>query len=195
MKIAYILFHEITLLDFFGFYDPIKNIRSLGFREDLAWDTCAMSPSIKDSFGLEIMVDKVKPHLTGYDMIFVPGGYGTRPLQHDAEFIGWLKTAQDVPYKVSVCTGSLLLGAAGFLHGKAATINFKEYDALRPYCQEVLTSRIVDDGNTITAGAVTSSLDLGLYVCEKLVGKEKTELIRQGMDYHAGEYELVQRNI
>ncbi|MEO0528249.1 MAG: DJ-1/PfpI family protein [Bacteroidota bacterium] len=191
MKIAYILFDEITLLDFIGFYDPIKNIKTKGFMENLNWDLCATKKSIKDSFGLEIIVDKIKPDLSDYDMIVVPGGYGTRELQYNAEFIDWIKSAENVDYKISICTGSLLIGAAGFLKNKTATTNFNEYKSLEKYCERVVQSRIVDDNNTITAGAVASSLDLGLYVSEKLVGKEKTEEIQLGMDYHPEKFEII----
>ncbi|MEL6303954.1 MAG: DJ-1/PfpI family protein [Bacteroidota bacterium] len=190
MRIAYILFDGITLLDFFGFYDPIKNLKTLGYMEKLDWDLCARRKTVQDSFGLEITVDKVLPDLSTYDMIFIPGGYGTRTLQFDKDFVKWIQTAKTVPYKVSVCTGSLILGAAGFLKNKSATINFKEYEALRKYCPTVLENRIVDDARTITAGAVTSAIDLGLYVCQKLVGVEKTENIRKGMDYHPKAFDI-----
>ncbi|MEW7292862.1 DJ-1/PfpI family protein [Aquimarina sp. 2304DJ70-9] len=191
MKIAYILFDEITLLDFIGFYDPIKNIKTKGFMENLNWDLCATKKSIKDSFGLEIIVDKIKPDLSDYDMIVVPGGYGTRELQHNTEFIEWLRTGKNVDYIVSICTGSLLIGSAGFLKNKTATTNFNEYKSLEKYCEKVVQTRIVDDNNTITAGAVASSLDLGLYLSEKLIGKEKTEEIRIGMDYHPKKNEII----
>jgi len=194
MKIAYILFDGITLLDFFGFYDPIKNIKTLGYLENLEWDLCANQKIIKDSYGLEITVDKVYPELSKYDMIFIPGGYGTRQLQFDKTFIEWIRTGKDIKYKVSVCTGSLILGAAGFLKNKSATINFKEYNALKNYCPNVLENRIVDDTDTITGGAVTSSIDLGLYVCEKLIGKEKAEKIKKGMDYHPSNFEIIKIN-
>ncbi|CAM4401561.1 DJ-1/PfpI family protein [Zobellia roscoffensis] len=191
MKIAYILFDEITLLDFIGFYDPIKNIKTKGFMENLNWDLCATKKSIKDSFGMEIIVDKIKPHLSDYDMIVVPGGYGTRKLQYNTEFIEWLRTGENAHYIISICTGSLLIGAAGFLKNKIATTNFNEYKSLEKYCGKVAQVRIVDDNNTITAGAVASSLDLGLYVTEKLIGKEKTEEIRIGMDYHPEKFEIM----
>ena len=186
MKIAYLLFDGITTLDFIGIYDPVSRIKSQKMLPDISWDLCALKPEIKDGFGLGIKIDKVEPNLADYDMIIVPGGFGTRPLQTDEVFINWLKTAQNVPYKVSVCTGSLLLGAAGFLKQKMATTNYKEYGALKKYCKEVCSERIVQDGKMITAGAVASSLDLGLYICEMLVGPEKTEEIRKSMDYHPG---------
>ena len=191
MKICYILFDGITLLDFIGIYDPISRMKSQKHLPDLKWDLASNKKAIKDSFGLEIKVDKIIPDLSTYDMIIVPGGFGTRPLQNDAEFINWLKTAQPTTYKTSICTGSLLLGAAGFLKDVKATTNFKEYKSLGKYCDQVLAKRIVDDGNVITAGAVASSLDLGLYLCEKLVGPEKTELIRKSMDYYPGDFEVI----
>ncbi len=189
-KIAYVLFDGITLLDFVGIYDPLSRIQSKKYIEDFTWDLCGMSDSIQDGFGLKVAIDKVKPNLSEYDMVIIPGGFGTRKLQFDDEFITWVKTAKNVNYKVSVCTGSLLLGAAGFLRNKTATTNFNEYKTLENFCDDVVTYRIVDDGNVITAGAVASSLDLGLYLCEKLVGSEKTEEIRKSMDYHPSQFEV-----
>jgi cyclohexyl-isocyanide hydratase len=108
---------------------------------------------------------------------------GTRKLQFDNQFIDWIKTASAAPYKISVCTGSLLLGAAGYLKEKNATTNYQEYEALRPYCKEVLADRIVDDSNVITAGAVSASLDLGLYLCRKWAGPVAETQTRKRMDY------------
>ncbi len=111
------------------------------------------------------MPSKVRQSLDSYDIIFVPGGLGTRTLQSDKDFINWLRTSYNVPLKVSVCTGSLLLGAAGFLRERKATTNFKESETLKQYCPTVLKTRIVDDQDVVTGGAVASSLDLGLYIC------------------------------
>lgn len=183
MKVAYILFDGITLLDFIGIYDPLCRLQSQHHLPNFSWNLCAMTPTIKDSFGLEMTVDLVSPNLSAYDMIIVPGGFGTRSLQTDTAFLQWLATAEAVPQKVSICTGALLLGAAGFLKGHRATTHFNEYDALAPYCREVVRERIVDDGAAITAGAVASSLDLGLYLCRQLVSEQATEAIRRSMDY------------
>jgi cyclohexyl-isocyanide hydratase len=94
-----------------------------------------------------------------------------------------LRTADACKYKVSVCTGALLLGAAGFLTGKTATTHRTAFNDLKPYCASVVDQRIVDEGDVITARGVTSSIDLGLYLCEKLAGHEVKERIRQQMDY------------
>jgi transcriptional regulator GlxA family with amidase domain len=169
---------------------------SVGSNPKASWktcpgDLCATAESIQDSFGLKVAIDKIKPDLSNYHMVIIPGGFGTRPLQFDKEFMEWLKTAKEVEYKVSVCTGSLLLGSAGFLNGKIATTNFNEYETLNKYCKKVSKNRIVDDQNVITAGAVASSLDLGLYICEKLIDKDNTEVIRKSMDYAPGKFEIV----
>ena len=137
-----------------------------------------------DNFGLKIIPDIVNQPLNNYDAIIVPGGHGTRTLIKDAAFIDWIRTAKDVQYKMSVCTGSLILGAAGFLRSKRATTNFLEYETLKQYCKEVVKERIVVDDKVITAGAVSSSLDLGLYICEKWAGALARYEIQRRMDYH-----------
>ena len=183
MKIAYIVFNEITLLDFIGIYDPISRLRNMNYIPNLVWDICSFTEIVKDSFGLEIKPNKIKNDLSEYDAIIIPGGFGTRDLQLNEEFINWIKTSEKTKYKISICTGSLILGASGFLNGKKATTNFQEYENLKKYCAEVVKDRIVEDGNIITSGAVSASLDLGLYLCEKWCGKEAENEIRKKMDY------------
>ena len=183
MKIAFIIFTGMTLLDFNGVYDPLTRLKSMGYIEDLSWDVCAYTDSVQDSFGLTLLPDKVQNDLSEYDVIIIPGGMGTRTLMHDPEFIQWIQTGSEVPLKVSVCTGSLILGTAGFLEGIPATSNPAAYDLLAPYCKEVIEERIVDQGTIITAGAVAASLDLGLYLVEKWEGVEAVEAIKGKMSY------------
>lgn len=183
MKIAYIIFNKITWLDLIGMYDPVSRLQSMGYLPDLTWDICSFTDSAADNFGLRILPDKIQNSLSEYDVIVVPGGHGTRHLQYDHDFIDWIRTAENAKYKISICTGSLILGAAGFLTNKKATTNYNEYKNLIPYCQEVSEDRIVEDGDCITAGAVSASLDLGLYLCRKWAGPEAEHEIRKKMDY------------
>jgi len=183
MKIAYVFFNDITWLDFVGIYDPVSRLKKLDYLPGLSWDFCAYTLSVADHYGLSFKPQFIDTTLAGYDVLIVPGGYGTRTLAQDKGFIQWLKTAEKVPLKTSICTGSLLLGAAGFLKDKKATTHFSEYEVLGQFCREVSHDRIVDDGDVITAGAVTSSIDLGLYLCEKWAGKAAAEDIRKRMDY------------
>ncbi|KQU24314.1 thiamine biosynthesis protein ThiJ [Bacillus sp. Leaf75] len=183
MKVGFILFNQLTALDFIGFYDGITRLKTLGFKKDLTWDLCALSNEISDDRGITFKINKVSPDLSEYDLIFVPGGMGTRALQYDNEFINWLKTAKDVPYKVSVCTGSLLLGAAGFLRNIKATTHPNGFDLLKQYTDKVEKERIVKDSTIITGGGVATSVDLGLYICELIDGPETATKIQKQMDY------------
>ena len=183
MQIAFIIFKNITALDFIGIYDPLTRLKRYGYGPDLTWDICSLPPEVRDDRNLQLIPTQVGAPLGGYDLLVVPGGDGTRALQHDPDFIAWLTTAAPCRLKVSVCTGSLLLGAAGFLRGRTATTHPNAFDELRPYCEKVVDSRIVDTGDVITARGVTSSIDCGLYLVERLAGVEARQVISQKMDY------------
>lgn len=183
MKIAFVLFDGLTFLDFAGFYDVINRLNFFEQTKGTTWETCAMTDQVTDESGLTLKVDRVKPDLSEYDLVFIPGGMGTRKLRYDEAFVGWLKQAESVPLKVSVCTGSLLLGAAGFLSGRKATTHPGAYDLLEPYVTEVIQKRIVKDGNVITAGGVATSIDLGIYVVGLLAGQEAAANVKLQIDY------------
>jgi cyclohexyl-isocyanide hydratase len=183
MRVAFIIYDEMTALDFIGVYDPVTRLRTMNFQTDLAWDVCALTDEVHDNTGLRFTPTHVGGPLHDYDMVVVPGGFGSRKLIRDATFIDWLRTARSCRIKASVCTGALLLGAAGFLEGKKATTHPGVLNELGPFCAAVSTERIVEDGDTITAGGVTASIDLGLYLCRKLAGADVAEKIRQQMDY------------
>ena len=188
MKVAFIIYDGMTSLDFIGVYDPVTRLKIMGFIPDLQWDVCALSKEVKDKTDLQFTPTKVGGPLRDYDMVIVPGGFGSRKLLNDAKFINWIKTAEHCKLKVSVCTGALLLGAAGFLKGKTATTHPNAFRDLQKYCLSVVNQRVVDEGEVITARGVTSSIDLGLYLCEKLAGREAKEKIRKQMDYpYAGD--------
>ncbi len=183
MNIAFVIFNGMTALDFIGVYDPVTRLKTMGFLPDIQWDICAYTPEVQDTSGLQFIPTKVNTSLQNYDMVIMPGGFGTNKLIDNINFIAWIETATDCKYKVSVCTGSLLLAAAGFLKGKKATSHPTAFEKLRLYGIEVIDQRIVDEGDIITARGVTSSIDLGLYLCEKLAGNEVMERIRCQMDY------------
>jgi len=101
----------------------------------------------------------------------------------DTSFIEWLQTCESSQLKVSVCTGALLLGAAGFLKDKRATTHPSAFRELKPLCGRVLRERIVDEGDVVTAAGVTAGIDLGLYLVEKLAGRAARVQIARQMDY------------
>ena len=183
MKSAFIIFNGMTSLDFIGFYDPVTRLKSMKIIEDFEWRICATTRHVVDDRGLRIETEAVDEPLGSYDMVFVPGGFGTRKLQNDRSFIGWLKGAESVPLKVSVCTGALLLGAAGFLQGRRATTHPTAYEQLEPYCREVVRERVVDEGDIITARGVSSAIDMGLHLVQRLAGMDARDRIATQMDY------------
>ena len=183
MKAAFIVFDGMTALDFIGFYDPITRLKSMKIIEDFAWNVCAQSAEVTDDRGLKFKADTVGGTLEGYDLIVVPGGFGTRKLQHDDTFMRWIKTAANVPLKISVCTGALILGAAGFLKGRRATTHPSAYQELEPYCATVVKDRVVDENGVITARGVSSALDMGLHVVERMAGADARARVAAQMDY------------
>lgn len=183
MRVAFVLFDRVTFLDFIGFYDVITRIKTLEIDENLSWECCGLKEEIKDDKGLIMKPSRVGESLDGYDMVFIPGGVGTRVLQYDDIFLSWIKSSKYARYKVSTCTGSLLLGAAGFLKQRYATTHLNAYKDLEPYCKQVLAQRVVDENSIITSAGVSSSIDLGLHVSQKIYGKSAREKIATSMDY------------
>ncbi|WP_107924210.1 DJ-1/PfpI family protein [Lysinibacillus parviboronicapiens] len=182
MKVAFVIFEDLTALDFIGVYDAVTRLKTMNFIPELEWEICSFTERVMDGTGLILTPTKVNEPLDTYDMVIVPGGFGTRRLVDDSAFIEWLKTSKSCRLKASVCTGSLLYGSAGLLHGKSATTYPSAFENLKNYCT-VDDDRIVDEGDIITARGVSSSIDLGLYLCEKLAGNDAKEKIRMQMDY------------
>ena len=183
MKVAFIIYDGMTALDFIGVYDALTRLKTMKFMRDFEWEICAHTREVIDGSGLRFTPTATQGTLQDFDITIVPGGFSARKLINDSEFIAWLKTSESCKLKASVCTGSLLLGAAGFLKGKKATTHPSALEELRPFCGTVVDERVIDEGDIITARGVTSSIDLGLYLCEKLAGREARERISRQMDY------------
>ena len=187
MKIAFVIYDNMTALDLLGVYDPVTRLKAMGFVKDLEWDICALTDEVTDvTEGLHVTPTRVKPDLGEYDMVVVPGGRGTRGVTDSPQYMEWIGTAARCQTKVSVCSGALIMGAAGFLRGKRATTHWAALDALEQFCTVVRDQRVVDDGDVLTAGGVTSSIDMGLYLCGKLAGREAMEAIKRQMEYPYG---------
>jgi len=183
VKTAFVIFDRMTVMDFIGIYDPLTRLKTMKIVPEFEWNVCAVTPEVTDERGLRIMPDTVGKPLGGYDLLVVPGGMGTRTLQKDKTFIDWIRSAEPVKLKASVCTGALLLGAAGFLKGRRATTHPGAYEELKPYCAQVIEERFVDEGDIVTARGVTSGIDLGLHLVERFAGAEARARIAKQMDY------------
>ena len=185
-RVALLAFPRLTFLDLVGVYDALRRIAPMGIDPDVTHRIIGTEAEIVDDTGLIVRADSVYEDLARFDLLYVPGGFGTRALMGDRRFIEYLKTWGTERPLASVCTGALLLGAAGYLEGKRATTHHRAYDLLRPYCREVVTDRrIVDEDGVVTAGGVSSSLDLGLYLVEKFWGAAARQKIAAQMEYRA----------
>lgn len=183
-RIAFLAFPGITLLDLVGAYDALRRVALMGIDRGVSHRIVGTKAVVEDETGFVIHPDEVYEDLRSFDLLVVPGGFGTRRLVHDERFIDYLKSYGRSRPVASVCTGALLLGRAGYLKGRRATTHRGAFDELAPFCREVVRDRrIVDEGMVVTAGGVSSSLDLGLYLVESYWGAEARERIAGVMEY------------
>ncbi len=183
-RIAFLVFPRLTFLDLVGAYDALRRVASMSVDPGVTHRIIGTEPEIVDETGLVVRPDSVYEDLASFDLLYVPGGIGTRPLMDDRRLIDYLKTWGSGRPLASVCTGALLLGRAGYLRDLRATTHHRAFELLRPLCREVVTdARVVDEGRVVTAGGVASSLDLGLYLVEKFWGAAAREKIAAQMEY------------
>ena len=122
-----------------------------------------------DSGALGLCADHAIADVDAVDMVLVPGGQGNRALLDDEEVLGWLRRLDaGTKWTTSVCTGSMVLGAAGLLKGKRATCHWAFLEELREYGAEPIQGRYVEDGKLLTAAGVSAGIDMALH----LVGQE-----------------------
>jgi len=183
MKIAFVVYDGMTLLDFAGAFDPVTRLNSMGLIPDLSCTICARTETIRSSEGAVMGQCSTPESLGDYEYVIVPGGDAVRDLMKDPAFLHWIATVPETTTIVGICGGSLLLGAAGLLRTKKATTHPALMPVLAHFAREVSADRIVDEGRIITAGGVTAAIDLGLYLCEKIAGPDVREKIAAQMDY------------
>jgi len=183
VKIAFVLYDGVTLLDFAGAYDPLTRLKTMGFMPDLEYRVCALKERIRSSEGIELVADTVSPDLSTFDYVVIPGGNGVMDLLRDKSFLSWLAIPPGRTSVTAVCGGALLIGAAGVLRTRRATTHPAMQEILKRFAREVSSDRIVEDNHVITAGGVTAAIDMGLYLCEKIAGDEVREKIQKQMDY------------
>lgn len=134
--------------------------------------------------GLRVLVDHSWDSLPALDVVLVPGGAGTRPLVQDEAVLEHVRAA--APLTTSVCTGALVLAAAGLLSGRPATTYWSCFDellALDPTVQPRPDDRWVDDGDVITAAGVSAGIDMALHLVRRVVGQQRAREVRKGIQY------------
>lgn len=177
--IGLLLFPKVTQLDLTGPYEVFA--RAPGAKVHLIWKT--LDPVASDR-GLAILPTTTFATCPHLDLICVPGGPGQVDLMDDDETLAFLrKVAGEVQLVTSVCTGSLVLGAAGLLQGYRATSHWSSLDQLPLLGAEPVQQRVVRDRNRITGAGVTSGIDFALNVVADLYGREVAEAIQFQMEY------------
>jgi cyclohexyl-isocyanide hydratase len=142
------------------------------------------SGSIRSEGGLRIVPDCSLADAPSLDLLFVPGGSGISGVIRDDESLEFLRQrAQTARYVTSVCTGALVLGAAGLLRGYRATTHWLSLDLLPLVGAIPCSERVVIDRNRITAGGVTAGIDFGLTIAAELFGQPVAERIQLMMEY------------
>jgi cyclohexyl-isocyanide hydratase len=186
MRIAFLLYDQLTQLDMTG---PAQVLtRMPGAQVEYVAKT--MDPVMSDC-RLALMPTITIAESGQFDLICVPGGFGCSAAMNDDEILGWLRAqAPGCAWITSVCTGSLILAAAGLLNGRKAGCHWAWGDYLALFGAEFVAERTVFDGNFITAGGVTSGIDFAFRVLEHLHGADVAATIRLALEYdpesHAG---------
>jgi cyclohexyl-isocyanide hydratase len=174
-----ILFPDMTQLDLTGPFEVFARVP--GAATHLLWKT---REPVKTDRGLSILPTKTFEDCPPLDLVCVPGGPGQVALMDDAVVLEFLrKTAESCRYITSVCTGSLVLGAAGLLRGYRATTHWASHDQLAMLGAEPVDARVVFDRNRITGAGVTSGIDFALTVVAHLAGDDVAKRIQLQMEY------------
>ena len=178
LEIGMLLYPGLTLLDLIG---P-QTVFSWFANIHLVWKTTDL---IQTDTGIGIRPSATfKTCPRDLDIVFVPGGFGQQAIMNDREVLEFLADrAPRAKYVTSVCSGSLLLGAAGLLKGYKATSHWAARDGLSAFGAEPVDARVVVDRNRITGGGVTAGIDFGLVVLAKLRGDDAAKLTQLAMEY------------
>jgi transcriptional regulator GlxA family with amidase domain len=180
MQIAILIFDKLTALDAIGPYEVLRSVPG--------WEVKFVAPEKgpirTDSGALGLSADYSLDEVGEADVVLIPGGEGNRPLLQDERVLEWVRRVDaGSKWTTSVCTGSLVLGAAGLLEGKRATSNWLFLDRLAEYGADPVGGRYVEDGKLLTAAGVTAGIDMALHLVGREAGPEVAQAIQLGLEY------------
>lgn len=176
LRVGMVVFPNLTMLDLIGPHDVLNTPRC---KIDLLWHR--IEP-VQGSFA--IVPTATFAEYAPPDILFVPGGPGQLPAMDDESLIAFVARAgKAAKYITSVCTGSLILGAAGLLKGKRATTHWASLDQLRLLGAIPVSERVVEDGNVITGAGVSSGIDFGLVLTARIWGEAAAKTIQLAIEY------------
>jgi transcriptional regulator GlxA family with amidase domain len=180
VQIAILIFDRLTALDAIGPYEVLSRLPGA----ELRFVAKEAGPKRTDTGALGVYADLALGELTAPEVVLVPGGQGSRPLLRDREVLDWLRAVhQTSRWTTSVCTGALVLGAAGILDGKRATTHWAYLERLRELGADPVAERVVEDGKLVTAAGVSAGIDMALTLASRIAGEEVAQAIQLGIEY------------
>ncbi|HUH69975.1 MAG TPA: DJ-1/PfpI family protein [Mycobacterium sp.] len=179
LTIGSVVFDDMDQIDFTG---PFEVLAAL---PNTTYTVYGLSDRpVRDYHGLQLQPDAVLEEAPQLDVLHVPGGPGQEALMDDHRLLDWLRRqASGAQCVLSVCTGALLLGAAGLLQGRQATTHWASVDLLPLFGATVVAERIVSDGTFVFAGGVTAGIDAALLVAAKLRGSDEAQAVQLAIQY------------
>lgn len=181
LQIGMLLFPELTQLDLTGPYEVFSK-----FPQAEVHLIAASPEAVQCGGGMRILPSTSPENAPALDILFVPGGAGIQTVLEDPELLAWIgETGRKAQFVTAVCTGSLILAAAGLLDGFSATTHWLSLEILDLFPEvEVKDKRVVIDRNRITGGGVTAGIDFALHLASILYGEEKAKEIQLLIEYN-----------
>lgn len=181
MQIAIVLYPGFTALDFIGPYESLRWLPDAEVR--FLWHE--PGPITADSGVLVVGATHSFDETPSPDLILIPGGMTTMQHARDGKLLDWVRRAHDTAtWTTSVCSGSMILAAAGLLDGKRATSHWMALPALKTFgAAPVADERIVHEGDIVTCAGVSAGIDLGLWLAGRIGGEERAKVIQLSMEY------------
>ncbi|WP_225827820.1 DJ-1/PfpI family protein [Streptomyces naphthomycinicus] len=180
MQIAVVLYDRFTALDAVGPYETLGRLPD----SETVFVAERTGPHRTDTGDLALVADRTLADVPSPDIVVVPGGPGQLPQMENTVLLDWLRAADATStWTTSVCTGSLLLAAAGLLRGRRATSHWLALDLLRGFGAEPTGERVVVDGKYVTAAGVSSGIDMGLTLLGTIAGDEHAQAVQLLTEY------------
>jgi transcriptional regulator GlxA family with amidase domain len=181
MQIAIALYPGFTSLDAIGPYQVLQHLPGA----EVVWCAAERGVVVDDAGLLRIEVDHALADVPAPDVLVVPGGMITRQLATpDEPIVEWIRAAHPTTtWTTSVCTGALLLGAAGLLDGLRATTHWTAYDDLAGFGATPTEQRVVIEGKVVTGAGVSAGIDMALHLVSQIAGPEIAQAIQLAIEY------------
>jgi transcriptional regulator GlxA family with amidase domain len=180
MEIAIVLFDRLAALDAVGPYEVLSRIPDA----QVTFVAEQPGPARTDTGQLGLLADAALAEHPHPDVVLVPGGPGQIEQMHNEPLLRWLREVHETStWTVGVCTGSLILAAAGLLDGKRATAHWTALDELGRLGVEVVRERYVFDGKIVTTAGVSAGLDMALALAARIAGEQVAQAIQLGIEY------------